>query len=322
MEEYIRTINAENRDFFRTLSGFECQAGWKGFPFDLTPKMSEIVQNGSVYLFLNLGTKSERYRRILGKLWIKDGPEEYSISTRNQGCLGNTCAGRFPFVNMSQSCWADIWGNIAGKDNDISFVLKICKKYNISILYPTHEYESDGHYDGRGHFTKTVFTQYYILLVEGQNTQSLRNSWKKEKLFELSETVYGRMAESKIVKRIADIIRKKPCRSADPNIELPYKYRFSVFEDRIEYYAGYKKEKWVFYENGLKDLPSPEFRVGLGYAIAGDLLKEVDGTGDVKNSSMLDVSIENLPNIEFIIKRIICPKPPAPTKDVSTLKDW
>ena len=134
MEEYIRTVNAEDRDFFRTLSGFEHQTGWKGFPFDLTPEMSEIIQNGSVYCFLNLGTKSERYRRILGKLWKKDGPEEYSTSSLNQGCLGNTCAGQYPFVNMSQSCWADIWRNIVGEDHDISFVLNICKKYNIAIL--------------------------------------------------------------------------------------------------------------------------------------------------------------------------------------------
>lgn len=317
MEEYIRTVNAEDRDFFRTLSGFECYSK-EGLQFDLTPEMSEIIQNGRVFRVLELGSKSEYYRRIFGMLWIKHGPEEYSISGLGHGCLGNICAGRFPFVDMSKSCWADIWENISGESHDISFVLNICKKYNISILFPTRKYEIGRGYDGLGHYTKTVSTRYYALLVEGQNTP-LRASWKKEKLFELSKTVYERMVESEIVKRIADIMRKTPCYSADPHIESPDKYHFYVFEDRIEYWAGCKREKWVFYENGLKDLPSSEFRVGLGYAIARDLLKEVDGTGDVKNSSMLDVAIENPPKIEFTIIR---PKPPAPTKDVSTLKDW
>lgn len=315
VEEYVRLIKAEDEYFFRTLSGFEHNSSY--FSFDMTPEILEILRNGSICCSLNLGTKCQRYRRTFWNSWITDGSEEYSPSCFHHGCLGNTCAGGHPFVDMTRSCWARIWENIIGKRSDISFIQNTCKKYNISILYPTHQYEQK-YLNSRGQSAKTVFTQYYVLLVKERDTNQKVKSLREEKLFELSETVYKRMSGSEIVRKIASTIRKTPWCSVYQN-----KYVFSVFEDKITYRSGNKFEKWVFYENGLKDLPSLEFRVGLGYAIAANLLKDVDSIFAVKSSSMLDIAIEDLPKeVKFMIKNITYPEPPQPPKDVSHLKDW
>lgn len=324
MEEYIRSIKTENEYFFRTLSGFECCHIRQGnLPFDLTPKILENVQSGNEWLsFLKLGTMSQRYRRLMRVTWVKDGPQEYSLSTMNHGCLGNPCAGNTTFVKMPQTCWADLWKNITGESNDISFILNTCNKYNIKILYPTRQYESNSNYDGRGHYTKTVFTEYYVLLIEAKGAASHRDFLRRKKLFEYSKAFYDKMSCSEIVKNITATMRKTQCYSADYNIEISHKYYFTVYEDRIEYGSGYKTENWSFYENGLKDLPSIECRIGLSYAIAEDLLKDVEDTVDVKTSTMLEIALDNLTNFRFTIKDKVYPKPLEPTKDISNLKDW
>ena len=335
LEEYIKSTKwIEDRQFFQTLSGFETVTNFSNLPFDLSPETNELFKHSFLCHYLRLGQRIDEYRRTIFRTWERKTTRfSSSASYDHYGFLGYKRRIQIYndtdpiFIDLPNSCWFDVWKSIEGDSVDISFVKGICNKYGIKLLYPTCTSEQMSH-DEKGNAIKVVNISIYALLIETSQEKLLRFQRLREKLFDYSIEFYEKMSKLDVVKEISDIVYGHPCYDGT-YYDSQYNFRYTIFEDRIKI-GSQGSCNWVFYENGLKDLPSAVMRIGLGFAIAEKIIryefckKKINSEGDIRNSDVLRLEVISAipPIIEFGIKKIDIPKPPEPIRDVSNLKDW
>lgn len=325
MDQAVQAME-EEYEFFLTLSGFKREnAGnlihLKDRPFDLTPEMEEALQQGALGYFLLLGSKSEVYRRAFFN-WSEAHPAKYAIATGGQGTLGHFWmredahrSSNSLFLALRESCWADVWADVQKPGQDLSSIQKICDKYDIRMFRPLRLQER-GDASNR---QKTIFTYYYVLLVQAGQEIPFSPHHQKQVLFDLSKDFYRRVAQSEPVANIAAAM------ACDPSGLLSdagccADYAYTVYEHQVLFAKDNGCEGTVtFYKMGLKNLPSLEQRTGLGFAIADALFTQAGSHVDVRESPAIEAQIKsfNPPVIQFQAR---CSTPPD--QNSSALRDW